>query len=369
MLEIIFPAQGEILSRRNGQESADGLTINVIGIARTTDNVSVNGIPARRCGERFEATVTLTDRFSTITATSSGNRGKASREIQVVYDKNSFRRVNFCIDDVIFTLREIAQSRPASLFDHFYLRNMKTLHDKYGMKITLNLFHDDLRSNFTLAQFPDTYKQEWIDNSDWLKLSFHAKAEFPDRPYQNAEVEQLIAEYDEVCNEIIRFAGAETFIAPPNIHWAMVKPAALPLLRKRGLKFLGGLFVNARTRIGESTDDAISCDIGYFRGDDDSLFLSQKQLFYDFANDICFGTEAIVCNLEEMPELERKLASLIADSNNEALHLLSHEQYSYPFYESYLPDHDQRLALTVKMLSEAGFEFVFFNEGFLGNTR
>ena len=70
-----------------------------------------------------------------------------------------------------------------------------------------------------------------------------------------------------------------------------------------------------------------------------------------------------------MPELERKLASLIADSNNEALHLLSHEQYSYPFYESYLPDHDQRLTLTVKMLAEAGFEFVFFNEGFLGSDR
>lgn len=369
MLEIIFPAQGEILSYRHGQENNGSLTVKVIGFARTTDNVSVNGIPARRTGERFEADITLTERFSKITAAASGNRGKATREIEVVYDKNSFRRVNFCIDDVIFTFREIAESRPASLFDHFYLKHLKMLHDKYNMKITLNVFYDDLRSGFSLAQFPDSYKQEWIANSHWLKLAFHAKAEFPDRPYQNAEAEQLISEYDEVCREIIRFAGRETLIAPPNIHWAMVKPAALPLLRKRGLKFLGGLFVNARTRIGESTDDTVSCDIGYFKGDDDSIFLSQKQLFYDFANDICFGTEAIVCNLEEMPELERKLAALIADKDNEALHLLSHEQYSYPFYESYLPDHSDRLALTVKMLAEAGFEFVFFNEGFLGNNR
>lgn len=368
MLEFIFPAQGEILTHRHGVESDNGLQLKVIGIARTADEVTVNNVPAIRCGERFEAVINLTERFSTITACARGTKGKTIREIQVVYDKKSFRRANFCIDDNIFTFADIAKERPASIFDHFYLKHLKMLHEKYGMKITLNLFFRDLRSGFTLAEFPDIYKDEWITNSHWLKLAFHATAEFPDRPYQNAEPEQLLAEYDAVCNEIIRFAGKETLIAPPNIHWAIVKTSSLAPLRKRGIKFLGGLFLNARTRIGESTDGALSCDIGYFRNEEDSIFLSQKQLHFDFDSGICFGTEAIVCNLEELPELERKLAALIADDDNQALHLLSHEQYSFPFYESYLPDHADRLELTVKMLAQAGFEFVFFNDGFLGNN-
>ena len=140
MLEIIFPAQGEILSFRSGSESADGLKIKVTGIARISDNVTVNGVPATRCGERFDAEITLTGRFSKITALASGCRGKASREIEVVYDRASFRRANFCIDDVIYTFREIARDRPASLFDHFYLKHLKMLHERYAMKITLNVF-------------------------------------------------------------------------------------------------------------------------------------------------------------------------------------------------------------------------------------
>ena len=368
MFEILFPAHGEILSRQSGIESASGLQIRVYGIARPADTVTVNGVAAIRCGERFEADITLTQLRSTITVCAAGSRGKSVREIKVIYDKNSFRRANFCMDDNIFAFAEIARDLPESIFDHFYFAHFKKLHEQYGLKLTLNLFYEDLRTNFTLDRFPERYKEEWNVNSDWLKLAFHARAEFPDRPYQNAEDEQLLAEYDQVCREIIRFAGEKSLIAPPNIHWAMVKPSALKPLRERGIHFLGGLFLNARTRIGENFDDTLSCDIGYFKSEEDSLFLSQKQLMYDFDHDICFGTEAIVCNLEELPELERKLAALTADKRNEALHLLSHEQYSFPFYESYLPDHQQRLELTVKMLAQAGFKFVFFNEGFLGNT-
>ena len=195
MFEILFPAHGEILSRKSGMEKDSGLQIRVYGIARPADRVTVNGITAIRCGERFEADITLTEFRSTITVCAEGSRGKSMREIKVIYDKNSFRRANFCMDDNIFAFAEVARDLPESIFDHFYFGHFKKLHERYGLKLTLNLFYGDLRTSFTLDRFPDRYKEEWIANSDWLKLAFHAKTEFPDRPYQNAEDEQLLAAF------------------------------------------------------------------------------------------------------------------------------------------------------------------------------
>jgi len=46
--------------------------------------------------------------------------------------------------------------------------------------------------------------------------------------------------------------------------------------------------------------------------------------------------------------------------------LFTHEQYFWPFYRHYLPDHPQRLDVTLRWVTEHGFKPVFFHEGFLG---
>ena len=367
MLEIWNLTHGEILNHHHGTETGEGLKMVVAGLARSGDRVTVNGIPAVRCGERFSAEIELKQRFNEILVAADGNRGSASRSIRVVWDKASFRRVNFCIDDNIFVFRDIARTRPKSIFDHFYLKSLRVLHEKYGLRLTLNLFYEDLTSGFTLDQFPDCYRSEWERNADWLRLAFHARAEFPDRIYQNAEVGTLLHDFDQVNAEIRRFAGETVLIAPPNIHWAMVKPDAIPELRKRGVHFLGGLFLDAQTRIGESVGEQPACDIGYFQNEENSRFLQQRRLWHDFRCGVTMGTEAAVLNLEEPPALRAKLEALTAQADNEAFHLLTHEQYFFPEYAQYLPDHFDRMEIMAERLSRGGFQFVFFNEGFLGN--
>ena len=39
---------------------------------------------------------------------------------------------------------------------------------------------------FNLSQMTDAYKAEFEAASDWLKFAFHARQEFPDYPYINA---------------------------------------------------------------------------------------------------------------------------------------------------------------------------------------
>ena len=77
-----------------------------------------------------------------------------------------------------------------------------------------------------LKDMPDIWKSEFRDNAGWLKFSFHSYSEFPDRPYLEASAEEIGRDYDLIQNEIIRFAGEESFIAPLTIHWGNLHPAA-----------------------------------------------------------------------------------------------------------------------------------------------
>ena len=84
---------------------------------------------------------------------------------------------NFCftVDDNIRFLKEITENHYQSIFDHPYIAVYKRLHEEFDLKIQLNLFYQ--MENFDLSLMSDAYYNEWKDNSDWLKLSFHSAME------------------------------------------------------------------------------------------------------------------------------------------------------------------------------------------------
>ncbi|MBO5722228.1 MAG: hypothetical protein J6S19_03845, partial [Lentisphaeria bacterium] len=58
-----------------------------------------------------------------------------------------------------------------------------------------------------------------------------------------------------------------------------------------------------------------------------------------------------------------------AKVGTEILNYASHEQYTFPYYANYLPDHMQRIETAARcLLAEGGCKPVFFNEGLMGNT-
>ncbi len=101
----------------------------------------------------------------------------------------------FFIDDVIWVLRDIARQNPKSIFDNAYMKMLKRAHDDNGLTVQLNLFYrtDFFYGNdeFTLSEMPDTYKDEFQANKDWLRLAFHAKQEYPDYHYVNATYQDV----------------------------------------------------------------------------------------------------------------------------------------------------------------------------------
>ncbi|OGD19156.1 MAG: hypothetical protein A2W03_05990 [Candidatus Aminicenantes bacterium RBG_16_63_16] len=354
--KISEPFHGAVLNRRTGQESAGGLKIRVTGEAPVRDNVTVNGSPASRAGNAFVSEVLLADKETDIVAAAEGGNGRREHRLRVVWDKNSRPRYRFSIDDNSFFLRDIAQKKYASLFDSFYLKMLRGLHSKYGTRFVLNLYYTT-GDGFDLTKFSDRYQGEWKNNADWLRLAFHARANDPDRPYQYAEPAKLAADLDRVAEEIRRFAGEEVYSPPTVIHWGMIQPAALKPLSERGVRVLSGYFERVPT----------GWDINYLLDDDRSEYLARHDALMDFSSGIVFSKIDIVVNTTPVDKIAPTLEPLANDPNQaEIMDLFTHEQYFWPFYFNYIPDHPQRMDAVLRWVTERGYEPVFFHEGFLG---
>jgi hypothetical protein len=352
-VRITEPFHGAVLNHRHGKQTEDGLAIRVSGEARGTEPVDVNGVQAKRDGNRFSAEVVLKAMETDITAVSAGRRDR----VRVVWDRFSKPRYRFSIDDNSFFLRDVAQKNYASLFECFYLKMLRDLHRTYGVKFTVNIYYTT-GDDFNLTRFPDRYKGEWRDNSDWMKLAFHAHANDPDRPYQDVPPERLIADLDQVASEIHRFAGEEAYAPPTVIHWGMTRQTALKPLYGRGVRALSGYF----SPVNEG-----GYDVNYRFDDARSGYMSRHDAWKDFDSGIVFSRVDIVVNNVPNDQIAGTLEPLTRDPNTaEIMDLFTHEQYFWPFYRNYVPDHPQRMDTAIRWVTDHGYSPIFLHEGLLG---
>ena len=160
-----------------------------------------------------------------------------------------------------------------------------------------------------------------------------------------------------MADEIHRFAGEESYAPPTVIHWGMTRQSAFQGLYERGVRVLSGYFAPLNG----------VWDVNYHWDEATSLYLSGHDAWKDFTSGIVFSRVDIVCN--SVPR-DRIAATLEPLSNNpptaEIMDLFTHEQYFWPFYSNYLPDHPQRLDDAIRWVTEHGYKPVFFHEGFLG---
>ena len=393
MIEITNYRQGAILNHNHGKEGKKSLKVTVQGISEGGWPVTVNEQPAVMEGRHFSADVELTQRVNVVKASVVTPYGTYSQELTLVWDKKSFKRFNFFIDDHSFFYTDLAKQRPKKAFDHFYLAALKKIHDKYGFKVTLNTFYHNDHHDFYLKDMPDIWKSEFQDNSDWLKFSFHAYSEFPDRPYAEATAAIFGKHWDMVQKEIERFAGPECFIAPVVIHWANVHPAVAQEAIRRGvtaysnnfrLRVMGGPSLEDRQRGGNMKTiekrSLSGVDCGnelagmamHYGMQEEKDFMDKNIVYYDPQLGVSFFHNTVCCNLVPLAEIPKKYAVAIQrneERGTEILGAVSHEQYSFPYYDNYLPDHLKRLETATRCLVEAGYQPVFFSQGFLGNPN
>ena len=65
----------------------------------------------------------------------------------------------FTIDDNIRFFKELTEENFESMFEHPYLAMLRRLHEKFDLKIQLNLFYR--LGDFDLSMMTDRYAAEW----------------------------------------------------------------------------------------------------------------------------------------------------------------------------------------------------------------
>ncbi len=361
MLTITFPFHGAVLNHRHGRQTDHGLFIEVKGTAPLNMEVQVNGIPAERRGGEFRATLCLNAYRNEIHAIGIGTEGSARHDIQVIWDKHSCKRYRVSIDDNSFFLRDLYKNNPDNILDNYYLRILKKIHDAYGTKYTLNLFYETPEKDFNLSMLPDKWKQQFQDNADWMRLTWHAYAEFPDRPYQYATVEKVLADFDLIHEEIQRFAGEGAWAPPTICHWGELPLQALKPLYERGVRVLSGYFIK---------DESQHYLVSYGLDETRCAYIAAHNALLHVPSGVIFSHIAAVINLTPVEKIIPTLSKWIANPDTaEIVDLLTHEQYFWPFYFNYQPDQPTRLETAARFLAENDYKPVFYHEGIMGVQR
>ena len=170
------------------------------------------------------------------------------------------KRAAFYIDDVIFCFRDLAREKPKSIWDHFYFTAFKEAHEKYGLKVQMNIFYRNdfyygaRGAEFTLKDMPDTWKHEFQAAKDWLRFGFHSYSEVRDYPWINASYDDVKFTWDLLTREVERFAGPGMFAKAVTPHWGPMSKEGCVALKDCGVK---AIWVSAGKRYAYNGDRTI----------------------------------------------------------------------------------------------------------------
>lgn len=156
------------------------------------------------------------------------------------------------VDEVIWALWDLAQHNYTSIFEQSEFADYKRIHDMYGTCFVLSLHYKQQQGiawhapfpaemiGWTLEEMPDTWIDEFIANSDWLKFSFHAYAyEFRYEPGStDRDWEQDIIDMRE---QVVRFAGEETWLDEfVKTHGVVGDQKLIRIFMNQGAKWFEG---------------------------------------------------------------------------------------------------------------------------------
>ncbi len=301
------------------------------------------------------------------------------------------KKALFFIDDVLWVFRDLTRAQPKTLFDNAFMALLKELHDTYGAKTQLNLFYETDRfygnDHFSLVDMTDNYKSEFESCSDWLKFGFHSRQEFPDYPYINATYEHVAEDLALMKQEVIRFAGENSFSVSTTPHWRPISRDACRALFDGGIRLLSATY-GEKIPFDENTkflpyghagrvlqnrqpetalfkrefgDPALSvsvCGYNHISTADRDRTQYTCECLYDSQTGLYFKDlgNAPVLNCSTLEVIDTAYREL---ADKDFVCYGTHEQYFYPEYFAYQPDYAQKLRLSTQRLFENGFEFIF----------
>ncbi len=253
-------------------------------------------------------------------------------------------RFFFTVDDNIWVLGDLTRGQPKSLFAHPYLALYRRMHEKYGLKVQLNLFYED--GGFNLSMMTDRYRDEWAANADWLKLSFHSRADEPPKPYELSGYDEVYGDCADVHREILRFAGQDSLAKTTTIHYVRTTNEGVQALKDNGVEGLLGLY---------GTDE--NPRISYQNTAEEAARVRHGELVE--RDGMTYGSIDLILNNCKLADIKECLSSFVG---RPTVKVMIHEQYFYPYFRGHQPDFEEKLDTAFAYLREHGYVSAFFED-------
>lgn len=132
---------------------------------------------------------------------------------KIKYMHISFDDVCLCLNDLI-----IHEKDYISLFDNFFLKELREFHEEFGAVFTLNCFNRHTEyPDYDISKLPVVFRQEWQENVSWLKFAFHAQnneSNYGKGTFAGGKIlgdcpVQISASYSKFVNAVLRAVGTD----------------------------------------------------------------------------------------------------------------------------------------------------------------
>lgn len=157
--------------------------------------------------------------------------------------KKSRSYIHFSFDDVINVFEDLTKNAGHynSIFDNPFFSKLKVLHELYGAVFSLYCFQ--VSGTFNLDNTTTKFKGEFHNNSDWLKIGYHA---YDAGTYESeTPVDTLINRVRSMKNAIIGFSSINNYDPIPRFGFFNITKEQTIALRNNNL-ILGTLTADDR---------------------------------------------------------------------------------------------------------------------------
>ena len=262
------------------------------------------------------------------------------------YKKYITSTVHLSFDDVELSLNNLKNKSYTSIFNEPFFGMLKELHDKYNAIFSLYVYTDSFNTiNKT------SYQQDFIKNSDWLKIGFHATN--VNSNFQNTTCLQAQTIYNTFITNVLNVCGTNLIIdRVPRLANYVGNPGSLQGLIKANNGIIGLL---------DADDDRVSYD----NNEKSIAILAKNFEFYNPRNGLYhFRTNL---RIENSTNLENDLDSILSSEygTNRNIEIFSHEWH---FYNGTTISNKNKLVTICEWIKEKHIPYEFLQNKISNNS-
>lgn len=229
---------------------------------------------------------------------------KKYKTLNLENDKNN-AYVHFSIDDCINIFYDLDknQDKYKSIFENKLLKYLKHLNSEYGCKFSLYVFENN--DSFDISNCTSKYKEEFEQNSSWLKFGFHALNSKSD--YSNDNI-QIVEDYNLVIENLKRIVGEKSITNIFRLEKFLLNEKNAKIL-KDGIKDFSLLGADTENR-----ED-------YYLNEEQNTKLFKNEYYYDEDNKIeIYNTDFRLENISS-----KNINKMLFEMNDKNLIIFTHE--------------------------------------------